>query len=90
MLRHLSTEDMRTLAALARSPFGISLTKVLREDLAHADERLRAAQGEEVFRAQGRAQAIAELIERLVRAPQKADSALSPTKVATSRFGATA
>lgn len=58
----LSKDQLTFLAALARSPEGKFLTQLLEAKLHEQDAKLRTAVGEEVYRAQGRAQATAELI----------------------------
>ena len=71
MTQRLTTEDLTNLARLARSPDGRYLQQLLRAMLVQADEALRNAQGEETFRAQGRAQTLAHLTALIETAPQK-------------------
>lgn len=58
----LSKDQLTFLAALARAPEGKLLVQLLEAKLSEQDAKLRTAVGEEVYRAQGRAQATAELI----------------------------
>lgn len=58
----LSRDQLTFLAALARAPEGKLLMQLLEAKLSEQDAKLRTAVGEEVYRAQGRAQATAELI----------------------------
>ena len=58
----LSKDQLTFLAALARAPEGKLLMQLLEAKLSEQDAKLRTAVGEEVYRAQGRAQATAELI----------------------------
>lgn len=58
----LSTEDLQFLARFARMPDGARLLTLLRARLAERDSELRKARGEDVIRAQGRAQELDELI----------------------------
>ena len=65
---HLDRDTLRILARLNGSPDGAALLTVLRARLADRDETLRKAQGENVFRAQGRAQELHELIADITNA----------------------
>ncbi len=65
----LDTKDLTTLARFARSGDGKFLQRLLGAMLKDADDALRVAQGEETFRAQGRAQTLDHLIKLIERAP---------------------
>jgi hypothetical protein len=64
----LSGEQLQFLARLNRSPDGAYLLTVLRARLADRDAVLRKARGEDVFRAQGRADELADLIDDITKA----------------------
>lgn len=65
---HLDNEQLRFLARLNKSPDGAFLLTVLRARLAERDEQLRKARGEDVFRAQGRADELADVIDLIAKA----------------------
>lgn len=67
----LKSDELQFLARLSRTPDGAALLKLLRAKLAEADGELRKAQGENVYRAQGRAQELDELITLITDADQK-------------------
>ena len=60
----LSTEDLQFLSRFARTD-GPRLLLILRAKLAERDRELRDAVGENVFRAQGRAKELDELISMI-------------------------
>jgi hypothetical protein len=64
----LDNADLQFLARLNRSPEGSYLLTVLRARLADRDATLRKARGEDVFRAQGRADELADLIGDITKA----------------------
>ena len=68
---HLSSTQLQFLSRLSKSPDGQLLLKVYQAKLAESDAKLRSAIGEEVYRAQGRAQAFAEMIGDLTTADDK-------------------
>lgn len=79
----LDTETLTFLARFARSGDGKVLQRLLGEMLKQADDALRNAQGEETFRAQGRAQAFDHLIKLIVGAPanlQRSEQSASQPK----------
>ena len=65
----LNIADLTILARIAKSGDGKFVQRLVGEMLKEADEALRNAQGEEVFRAQGRAQAYDHLIKVIAQAP---------------------
>jgi hypothetical protein len=67
----LKSDELQFLARLSRTPDGATLLKLLRAKLAEADGELRKAQGENVYRAQGHAQELDELISLIVDAEQQ-------------------
>jgi len=64
----LSGEQLAILARFSKSPDCAALLQILRAELAEADAHLRTASGEDIFRAQGRAQELDRLITRFVTA----------------------
>lgn len=84
---HLSTDDLGLLARLNKAPDGQLLLRLLRAKLAVADEKLRSATGEEVYRAQGRALALAEMIGDIEHAQQKLNPPLRPVTSRTAYQG---
>lgn len=67
----LDKGQLTFLAAFARSPEGRLLVQLLEAKQREQDAKLRTAVGEEVYRAQGRAQATAELIGDILEAQQR-------------------
>ena len=68
----LTTEQLQFLARLSKSPDGKFLVaSYLEPKLAEADGKLRTARGEDIFRAQGAATALAELIADVAEAEQR-------------------
>lgn len=67
----LTKDDLSFLARFARSPDGRAFQLMLRARLLDADATLRKAQGEEILRAQGRAQTLAQLIDDIDSAQRK-------------------
>lgn len=67
----LSRPQLEFLARLARSPDGQLLLQILQAKQAECDAGLRTASGEEVFRKQGRAVEISELIADITQAEQR-------------------
>ena len=68
---HLSNTQLQFLSRLSKSPDGQMLLQMFKAKLAESDLKLRSATGEEVYRAQGRAQAFAEMIDDLAKADEK-------------------
>lgn len=68
----LDTSHLQFLARLARTPDGKFLVdNILEPMLAEADGKLRTARGEDIFRAQGVATGLADLIAAIRTAEQK-------------------
>jgi len=67
----LSSEDLEFLARFAKAPEGRAFLALLAAKLAERDTALRLAVGEEVFRTQGRALELVELIDEVNTAHQK-------------------
>lgn len=68
---HLNGTQLQFLSRLSKTPDGLMLLQVLQAKLAESDAKLRSANGEEVYRAQGRAQAFAEMIGDITSADDK-------------------
>jgi len=68
---HLNGTQLQFLSRLSKTPDGLMLLQVLQAKLAESDASLRSATGEEVYRAQGRAKAFAEMIDDLTKADSK-------------------
>jgi len=66
-----SNLQLEFLARLARSPDGQLLLQILQAKQAERDAGLRTASGEEVFRKQGRAVEISELIADITEAERR-------------------
>lgn len=81
----LTTDQLQFLARLSKSPDGRFLvSKYLEPKLAEADGKLRTARGEDIFRAQGAATVLAELIADIAEAEQRLNRAtLTRPRVAT-------
>ena len=81
----LTTDQLQFLARLSKSPDGRFLViNYLEPKLAEADGKLRTARGEDIFRAQGAATALAELIAGGAAAGKKLTQAtLTRQRVAT-------
>jgi len=74
----LTTDQLQFLARLSKSPDGRFLvTSYLEPKLAEADGKLRTARGEDIFRAQGAATALAELIADITSAEKRLTQAAS-------------
>ncbi len=74
----LNSAQLQFLARLAMTPDGKVLVDLLQARLRDRDAKLRAATGEEVFRQQGRALEIAELIDDFTQSQQRLERAVSP------------
>ena len=70
----LSPEEMGLLASLARSPFGQRYRQILEKKLRGVDESLRRLDAPEVYRAQGAAQAIEQLLAEFDEAVRKEEA----------------
>lgn len=62
---HLSHERVSFLAGFAESTQGRLYRQVLEERLAEVDRTLRVLTGDDLYRAQGKAQAFEELVKQL-------------------------
>lgn len=82
---HLTSDQLLFLARLSKSPEGRTLvTSYLEPKMAEANGLLRTARGEDIFRAQGAATALAELIADIADAEQRLTQAtLTRKRVAT-------
>jgi len=67
----LSGEHLQFLERLSKSPDGQFLLTILRAKLAERDEALRRTSGEDVYRTQGRALELDELIADITDASAK-------------------
>lgn len=69
----LNADQLAFLARLSRSPDGKFLLSIYEAELHELDVKLRKATGEDVYRTQGRASQLEEMIERIKDAEQKAN-----------------
>lgn len=83
----LTSDQLHFLARLSKSPEGKFLVSMFEAELAEVDGKLRKAQGEDIYRLQGRASQIDEMIDRIKTAESKANSK-RPAPQATRPFGA--
>lgn len=74
----LSSTQLQFLARIAMTPDGKVLVDLLQARLRDRDAKLRTSTGEEVFRQQGRALEIAELIDDFTQSQQRMERAVSP------------
>lgn len=74
----LTSTQLQFLARVATTPDGKVLVDLLQARLRDRDAKLRASTGEEVFREQGRALELAELIDDFTQAQQRLERAVSP------------
>lgn len=75
---HLSGEQLAFLARFSKTPDGRFLLGVLQAKLAEREQKLRSAVGEEVYRTQGRALELDELIADIIKAEQKLTRSARP------------
>jgi hypothetical protein len=73
----LSGQDLEFLARFSKAPEGRAFLTLLQAKLAERDAKLRISVGEEVFRTQGRALELAELIDEVNTAQLKLNRSLS-------------
>ena len=66
-----TTEQLTFLARFNKSPEGLQLVAILNAKLAEANAGLRVSKGEEVYRQQGRALQLDELLEDIAEAPTR-------------------
>jgi len=66
----LTTEQLSFMARFARSPEGQFFAKMLEQRQAELNSKLRDATGEEIYRTQGRAKEVDELIIQINSAQQ--------------------
>lgn len=66
----LTTPDLHALRRFAQLPEGRIMVAVLSQKLGEADEKLRQLSGEHLYRMQGRAQALDELLRDLTESDQ--------------------
>lgn len=67
----LSGEQLQFLGRFSKSPDGQFLLTILRAKLAERDEALRKTSGEDVYRTQGRALELDELVADITDANEK-------------------
>lgn len=77
----LNNEDLDLLRRVAKTPDGKALVLILEKKLRERDEKLRTATGEELYRAQGRAQELAELLSDIAEADTRLKRATPPVRV---------
>jgi hypothetical protein len=73
----LSGEQLQFLDRFSKSPDGQFLLMILRAKLAERDEALRKASGEDVYRTQGRAVELDELIADIIDARDKLNRSMA-------------
>lgn len=66
----LTNSDLQALRAFSRVPEGRLWVAMLEKKLAEADAHLRTATGEDLYRKQGRAQQLEELLSEIKSADQ--------------------
>jgi hypothetical protein len=69
----LKHEQLQFLARLHKSPDGQFLLQILRAKQSERDAALRTTKGEDVYRAQGRALELDELVADITEASQRLD-----------------
>lgn len=74
---HLSGEQLTFLARFSKSPDASPLLGVLKARLAECETKLRTSIGEEVYREQGRALVLDELIASITEAPARLNRAVA-------------
>ena len=84
---HLSEEQLQFLARFSKSPDGRALLLMLQAKLGEVEAKLRTATGEEVYRTQGRALVLDDLIADIEDAQQKLNRTV-PTPTSRFRAGA--
>lgn len=67
-MTRLNNEDLKVLQSFSTRPEGRLFIQVLEKKLADTDARMRDAVGEDVYRQQGRAKELAELIAQITGA----------------------
>ena len=73
---HLSKDQLTFLAGFARSAQGQQFKKMLVDRLAEVDKELRSLSGESLYRAQGRALMLDEMITTIDKAQTSLDRSL--------------
>lgn len=77
----LTGEDLQNLRALYFRPEGKALVAVLERLLKERDKRLRSAVGEDLYRTQGRAQELQELLQAIEESDQTLNRQAKPRPV---------
>jgi division protein CdvB (Snf7/Vps24/ESCRT-III family) len=70
----LTSDQLQFLARFSKSPEGKSLVSMYEAELAEVDGKLRKATGEDIYRLQGQASQLDEMIGRIKTADSKANS----------------
>lgn len=83
----LSDSQLDFLARFQRSPEGKLLIEIYETELREWDVKLRNATGEDVYRLQGRAKQLEEMIERIAK-PRKSVASVRPTPLVSRPLGA--
>lgn len=86
----LSSTDLQALRRFSQLPEGRLMLKLLGERLAERDEKLRRMSGDDLYRMQGRAQELDEMIELLVGAGDSLTRQEQPKRPVQYRPGARA
>ena len=66
-----TTEQLSFLARFSKSPDGQRVLELMKAKLVEVEKRLRTATGEEIYRQQGRALQLDELISDIVNSPAR-------------------
>lgn len=83
---HLDASQLEFLARFSKSPEGYTLIKLLRAKLAEVEGKLRTQSGEELYRTQGRAVQLDELLADIATADEKLTRSASVLVKAQRRF----
>jgi hypothetical protein len=83
----LTGDQLAFMARFSKSPEGKFLVSLYEAELRELDVKLRKATGEAIYQAQGRAQQLEEMIERITGAENKAKPRTF-TPMASQGFGA--
>lgn len=83
----LTSDQLLFLARLSKSPEGKFLVSMYEAELAEVDGKLRKAREEDIYRLQGQASQLEEMIERIKTAESKATPKRS-VQLAPRPFGA--
>ena len=83
---HLDTNQLENLARFAKTPDGYQFIQILRAKLVEVEAKLRSQSGEELYRTQGRALQLDELLADVTTADDRLNRSASVLKQAQRRF----